>query len=156
GWFAGNYHATIGSYDVTEGYVETVIPLAKDTAWAKSLDLNGGVRATGYSTAGYVTTWKVGATYQPIDDVRFRATRSRDIRAPNRSELFASAVFNSSVITDPFRNNASVFYQGSTNGNINLKPEKADTTGLGVVVTPGFFPGFSASFDYYNIDINDA
>ena len=32
------------------------------------------------------------------------------------------------MITDPFRNGASVFYQGSTNGNINLKPEVAEVT----------------------------
>ena len=155
-FFLGTQAPILGSYNVTEGFVETVIPLAKDTVWARTLDLNAAVRATSYSTAGYVTTWKVGTTWAPIDDLRFRATRSRDIRAPNRSELFASAVFNSSVITDPFRNGASVFYQGSTNGNINLKPEVADTTGLGVVITPQFFPGFSASVDYYNIDITGA
>ena len=39
-------------------------------------------------------------------------------------------------------------------GNPNLVPEKADTTGLGVVLQPQFFPGFQASFDYYNIDID--
>ena len=91
GFFASNYTASShGRYSVNEGAVEVVVPLAKDTAWAKSLDLNAAVRGTGYSTSGYVTTWKVGATYQPIDDIRFRATRSRDIRAPNLGELFSA------------------------------------------------------------------
>ena len=40
-------------------------------------------------------------------------------------------------------------------GNTALLPETADTTGLGVVVQPQFFPGFSASFDYYNIDLTN-
>ena len=155
-FFLGTQAPILGAYNVTEGFVEVVAPLAKDTVWAKSLDLNAAVRGTSYSTSGYVTTWKVGATYNPIDDIRFRATRSRDIRAPNRSELFASSVFNTNIIIDPFRNNISAQYQGNTTGNINLKPESADTTGLGVVLTPQFFPGFSASFDYYNIDIGGA
>src|SRR5581483_10985792 len=68
-YFAGNYQASFGSYHVTEGYLETVVPLAKEQAFAKSLDLNAAVRATDYSTSGYVTTWKVGPTYTPIDDI---------------------------------------------------------------------------------------
>jgi iron complex outermembrane receptor protein len=124
--------------------------------WAKSLDLNAAVRATSYSTSGYVTTWKVGATYNPIDDIRFRATRSRDIRAPNLSELFANGASNTNTVQDRFNNNAVTSYVGFTVGNPNLVPERADTTGLGVVLQPRFFPGFSASFDYYNIDLNNA
>ncbi|MHB1205451.1 MAG: TonB-dependent receptor plug domain-containing protein [Rhodospirillaceae bacterium] len=156
GYYVGNEAPVLGSYDVTEGFVETVVPLAKDTVWAKALDLNAAVRATSYSTSGFVATWKVGATYSPIDDIRFRATRSRDIRAPNRRELFASATFIARPITDPFRNNASATTATLITGNPALKPEDADTTGLGVVLQPAFIPGFSTSLDYYNIDISGA
>jgi outer membrane receptor protein involved in Fe transport len=41
-------------------------------------------------------------------------------------------------------------------GNPNLEPEKADTTGFGVVYQPGWLPGFGASIDYFKIEINDA
>ena len=156
GWFAGNYHATLGHYDVTEGYVETVIPLAKDTPWAKSLDLNGAVRATGYSTSGYVTTWKAGATWAPIDDIRFRATRSRDIRAPSLGDLFNSGQAGTGTVNDDFHGNAPVTIVSVKIGNADLQPEVADTTGVGVVVQPSFIPGFSASFDYYDINIAGA
>lgn len=153
GFLNGNYVEARGSYNVTEGFVETVIPLAKDADWATALDLNAGARATDYSTSGYVTTWKVGVTWSPIDDLRFRATRSRDIRAPNMQELFAgtNSSFQSSR-QDPFNNNATVTINVLSQGNLNLKPEKADTTGLGVVLQPSFMPGFSASVDYWNID----
>ncbi len=154
-WFAGNYLPTFGSYNVTEGFAEIVLPLAKDTAWARSLDLNAAVRGTSYSTSGYVTTWKVGATYNPIDDIRFRATRSRDIRAPNLNDLYAAGTANTNNVTDPFNGNALTLYQGLAVGNTALVPETADTTGLGVVVQPQFFPGFSASFDWYNIDLTN-
>ena len=155
---AGNYLPTNGQYDVTEGYLETVIPLAKETAWAKALDFNAAVRATDYTTSGYVTTWKLGLTYNPMDDVRFRLTRSRDIRAPNLGEVFATGTGGQSGgVLDPFNNNqAAPLFLTQTVGNPNLTPEKADTLGLGVILQPRFFPGFSASVDYFNIDISDA
>ncbi len=46
-FFAGNYKASQGKFHVTEGYVETVIPLARDLPALQELDLNAAVRATG-------------------------------------------------------------------------------------------------------------
>lgn len=155
---AGNYLPTNGKYSVTEGYVEAVVPLAKDTEWARALDVNAAARATDYSTAGYVTTWKIGVTYNPIDDIRFRVTRSRDIRAPNLGEIFATGTGGQAGgIIDPFNNNQTAgLFLTETVGNPNLTPEKADTLGLGVVLQPTFLPGFSAAVDYYSIDIKGA
>ena len=151
----GNSRPTRGSYSVTEGFLETVVPLAVDTGWARSLEFNGAVRATDYSTSGYVTTWKLGATYSPVDDLRLRVTRSRDIRAPHNVELFAAGIFVGSLVNDPFRGGLPTNIQSETSGNPNLKPEKADTTGIGVVFQPTFVPGFQASADYYNINVKD-
>ncbi|WP_425409850.1 TonB-dependent receptor plug domain-containing protein [Hyphococcus sp.] len=156
GWFAGNYLPTEGSYNVTEGFFETVIPIANDQWGIDQFDLNGAVRATNYSSSGYVTTWKVGATLQPIEDIRFRATRSRDIRAPNLGELFEAGRANTNNVTDPFNGNTNTQYQGLATGNLNLTPEIADTIGVGVILQPRFIPGFTASVDYYRIDIDDA
>ncbi len=153
--FVGNSRPTVGSYKVTEGFVETVVPLASNESWAKVLELNGAVRATSYSTSGYVTTWKAGLSYSPVDDLRFRATRSRDIRAPHNVELFAAGIFVGNLVNDPFRGGVPTNIQSETSGNPNLKPEKADTTGLGVVFQPTFVPGLQASVDYFNIDIKD-
>ncbi len=155
-YFAGNFHPTFGEYNVNEGYFETVVPLAKDVFLAKNLDFNGAVRETDYSTSGAVTTWKVGVTYSPIDDVRFRFTRSHDIRAPDLSELFQNSLTVTAGVTDPTRNNASATAFQVTSGNQNLKPEAADTTSVGVVLQPRFLPGFTVSLDYYDINIQDA
>ncbi len=155
-FFSGNYKDSAGAFSVTEGFVETVVPLAKDESWAKVLDLNAGARFTSYSTSGYVTTWKVGATWAPINDIRFRATQSRDIRAPNLGDLYLGGRSNTSFITDPFNNNAPVSVFTVTSGNPNLQPEKANTTGLGVVLSPAFLSGFNASVDYYRINIKNA
>ena len=153
----GNYHPTNGHYDVTEGFFETVVPLAKDIRWAKSLDLNGGVRETNYSTSGNVTTWKVGGTYTPISDLTFRATRSRDIRAPNLGELFAGGQASPGApLNDPFTKTQVATSIALASGNPNLQPEVANTTEVGAVFSPSFLPGFQASIDWYNIDIAGA
>ncbi len=154
-FFAGNYRPTFGKYDVTEGFFETAVPLASDMAWAKSLELNAALRLTDYSTSGLVETWKAGLTYTPIDDVRFRATRSRDIRAPNLNDLFnAGARVNNQVIDNT--TGLAVATEDITTGNRDLKPEVADSFGIGVVFQPTFAPGLNASVDYWEIDLHDA
>lgn len=158
GWAVGNYLPTFGSYNVKEAYLETVVPLGL------GLEFNGAVRATDYSTSGYVTTWKVGATWQPIDDIRLRATQSRDIRAPNLSELFQAGTSRTDTVSDPFRSNPitgesplpGITFRETTTGNINLRPERADSTSIGVILQPRFLPGFSFSADGYQIKVKDA
>lgn len=154
-FFAGNYKATLGSYDVTEGFVETVLPLLKDVPGADTLDFNGAVRYTNYSESGEVTTWKAGLVWSPIEDMRFRFTRSRDIRAPGLGELFNQGSGGTGNNTDlGLAGSPTYFMQSQTIGNLNLKPEEADTTGLGVVLTPRFLPGFTMSVDYYKIEVD--
>lgn len=152
GWSVGNYLPTFGSYDVREAYLETVVPLGL------GLEFNGAVRATDYSTSGYVTTWKVGATWEPIPDIRFRATRSRDIRAPNLNELFQAGTSRTNTVSNPFTPELGdqLTFRETTTGNLNLRPERADSTSLGVVLQPRFVPGFSASADYFEIKVEDA
>ena len=160
GRYFGNYGGIDGEQSVTEGALETVIPLAKGESWAQDWDFTAAVRFTGYSLAGFVTTYKVGTTYTPIDDIKFRVTRSRDIRAPNINELFAKpqAQLTGAGLIDRFRNNASS--QSTTitvtSGNPGLLPEKGDTTGIGVVLSPSFLEGFTASVDYWDVNISGA
>jgi len=155
-WFIGNYKVFAATNKVTEGFIETVVPLANGTVWAESLDLNGAVRFTDYENSGSVTTWKVGATYSPISDVTLRGTRSRDIRAPNLQELYNAGAGGFPGIINPFRDNESELTVSSTVGNPNLLPEESDYTGVGVVLQPRFVPGFSAAVDYWNLDIDKA
>ncbi len=156
GWYNGNFKGNDGGYKVDEGFAEVVVPLARDSAIGDRLDLNGAVRVTHYSTAGTVATWKAGVTYQPIPDIMFRAVKSRDVRAPSITELFAAGSSQSVDVIDPQRGNIVTRVIQITDGNPALTPEKADTLGLGAVFKPRFLPGFTVSFDYYNIRIKDA
>ncbi len=149
GWLYGNYLVTKGDYHVTEGYIETVVPL-----W-EGLDFNGALRFTDYSISGNVETWKAGLTYQPIADLKFRVTGSKDIRAPNLNELFAAGTARTNTVNVPPSNQALQFVQKQT-GSLALVPEEAESLGIGMVVTPSFVPGLAFSVDYFDIEIEDA
>lgn len=146
-----------GAQNVTEGAAETLIPLAKNESWAQNWDLSLAIRYTSYQLSGDVTTWKIGTTYAPIDDIKFRFTRSRDIRAPNFFELFVTpGAVTGGTIIDHENNNQVYPFRTGTVGNPALQPEKADTTGIGLVLSPHFLEGFTASIDYWDVNLNGA
>jgi len=144
-----------GSVNVKEVFGEVVFPLLSDVPFVRSLDLNGAIRYTDYSSSGGVTSWKIGATWEVNSSLRFRATRSRDIRAAALGELFASSIVQSTTIIDPL---LGIQYAtlAPQQGNASLSPEIGDTWTVGVVVRPEFVPGFAASIDYFNIKLKDA
>jgi iron complex outermembrane receptor protein len=156
GWQNSTAAPIAGEIRVSEAYVETAVPLLADQAFAKRFELNGAVRYTHYNLSGDQTTWKGGAIYEPIDGVLFRATKSRDIRAPNINELFAPTSTGLANILDPKTGVQNLVPYVQT-GNPNLLPEKADTFTTGIVLRPsGMFTGFRMSVDYYDIKINGA
>ena len=151
-----NYSLYSGEIEVKEIYGEVGVPLLRDLPLAKALDLNGAMRRTDYSTSGAVTTWKVGATWDAADFLRFRATRSRDIRAPNINELFnPGSEGNPNVVNRV--TGASGFTKSNTVGNPNLVPETSNTLTAGVVFQPswGWSDGVRISVDYWDIEIKD-
>lgn len=158
----GNAAPFSGKFDVKEGYFEALVPLARDVPFLKSLDVNGAIRYADYSTAGGQTTWKVGGVWEPVDGLRFRVTRSRDIRAPALYELFSKGSQTLTSLTvdmdgpGPLPLFSGLIPQNRTIGNPALRPEKANTLTLGVVAQPRGIPGLRASVDYYNIDLRDA
>ena len=165
GWFNSSYQPTNGKYNVKEAFIEFLVPLARDTSWAQSFDVDVAGRVTDYSNSGTVETWKIGPTWTPIDDIRFRGGISRDVRAPNLGELYAGGSNSASAgagLLDPFATGSlpGTAATGSQNlngvGNPLLKPETAISKGIGVVVEPRFWPGFSASVDYWNVKMNGA
>lgn len=92
GTVAGNQQpATSGAFQVTELFGEGVVPVLKDLPFAKYLELDGAVRWAHYSTAGDAISWNYRAMWQPIDDLKVRATESSATRAPNISELYSPA-----------------------------------------------------------------
>ncbi len=141
-----------GHIEVKEVFGEAVIPLLKDVPFGKSLELNVADRYVDYSTIGGVNSWKAGLNYEVNDELRFRATRSRDIRAPNQAELFSFGGATFANLRDPVTN-TTPFVQIIRSPNPDLDAEVAKTTTLGVVYEPAWLPGFQGSIDYYRIRI---
>ena len=179
-WFKEVQSGAVGAEDITEGDIELDVPLLKDLPFAQLVALNGAYRYTTYSTNGLAlsgpvsstfsaNTYKVGLEWMVNDDVRFRASTSRDMRAPTLWDLYQQQVITSSGIadtryTDPAApagaNTVGTNLNGSVNtvtgGNPGLKPENAINNTLGVVLTPSFIPGLTASVDYYHVKIGNA
>jgi iron complex outermembrane recepter protein len=143
------------SVSVDEAYVELQVPLARNLQFLHAADINGAFRYADYSTTGGVNAWKVGGSIEPMRAIRFRFTRSRDVRAPNINELYAPGLPSLGTILDPLKgsNNNIPIYQG---GNPALVPEIANTTTLGIVLRPDFVPELSLAVDYYNIEIGNS
>jgi outer membrane receptor protein involved in Fe transport len=156
---------TQGSENVSEANVELEIPLLRDLPGATFLSVNGAARYTEYHVAGIdptgagrvknafsASTWKLGGEWQVNDDIRLRATRSRDIRAPTLWDLFQGPVTTTSGVSDTLTG-----VSGSANtqfvGNPALKPEVADNTTAGLVFQPVRFPGLRLTADYFHITI---
>jgi outer membrane receptor protein involved in Fe transport len=148
---AGNWSNYSGQYNVKEAFVEANLPVLKDMI-VQTLDINLAGRFTSYSTSGDVQTWKIGINSQITDDVRVRGFLSSDIRAPTIYELFnPSGVGNQQDCANWVQGVGTNRCSALTGGNINLKPEQANTSALGLVFTPTFIPGLTASLDWYDI-----
>lgn len=144
-----------GSNDVKEVGLEVLVPVTSADSALGELSVSGAGRWTDYSNSGTVYTWKAGGSWQPVEFIRFRATRSRDIRAPNLFELFAGATtsFQNFSAPGPFNDSAgNILVNGG--GNAGLQPEIANTLTFGAVLQPS--SNFSISVDYYDIDLQDA
>lgn len=79
---------TSGTFNVKELYGEINIPVLSDTPFFNKLNLRAAGRVSDYSTVGTVYSYSFGADWAPIEDIRFRGTYARAVRAPNVGELF--------------------------------------------------------------------
>jgi outer membrane receptor protein involved in Fe transport len=172
-----------GSTNVTDLFTEISIPLIQDKAFAKQVGIDAAYR---YSDYGDLTTdtYKIGADWAPIEDIRFRGSYQKAVRAANIVELFtaqganlfdldgdpcglkarnanatdakciASGVPASRVGTTALDSPAGQ-YNFIQGGNVNLQPEESETVSFGVVLTPSFAPGLSVSIDWFKITIDD-
>ena len=172
-----------GNFRVLEYFGEIQVPLIR-RSFVEELTLNAGYRSSSYKLSNgrkYSTdTYKFGAEFAPIADVRLRASYNRASRAPNIQELFAPQFVGLDGSTDPcaieggvtatdygclaqglnvgqgITANPAGQYNGLLGGNPNLNPEKATTKTVGVVLQPRFLPRFAFTVDYWTIDLKDA
>ena len=141
---------------VYEGALEFNVPLLKEKTGFQDLAANLAYRWTKYSTFEAVESWKLGLNWQVVDSVRFRATLSSDIRAPNLNDLYQPAGLTSTSYNDRLTGGTSQGTRLISSGNTNLTPEEAKTFTAGVVLTPTFLPRFSLAVDFYETRLTNA
>jgi outer membrane receptor protein involved in Fe transport len=96
--------AVSGSYITNEAYFETLLPVispAQDIPGLNRLEFEGAARRVDNSIAGNATTYMYSARWSPIEDVGFRANKTRSIRAPSITELFLPSASVFSFANDP-------------------------------------------------------
>lgn len=155
-----------GDVDITEGFIELNVPLLRDRPGAQLLEFNLAARESEYKNKGLagttgeerthdMFTWKVSGLFDPTDWLRFRGSRSRDSRAANFRELYYGQIINAGgafgFCGPGFQVDPCTW---SLEGNVDLEPEKADTTTFGIVLSPLESLQFAA--DYFKIEITDA
>jgi outer membrane receptor protein involved in Fe transport len=183
GLIAGFGGATVpveGKYDVSEVFVEALVPIVQDARGFRDLSLELGYRYSDYSTSGGTNNYKAQIAWSPTDSWKFRAGTNRATRAPNINELFSPAGFglggsvdicagpspgftaaqcaNTGVTAGQYGfvlPNPAGQYNTYGGGNPFLDPEVADTITAGIVWTPQSIPGLSITVDYYDIQIED-
>ena len=144
-----------GGFEVDEVFGEINVPLIADAPLIQQLDASMAYRYADYTGSGGIESWKVGLSWQINDDLRLRATSSRDVRAATLRERFDETAGGAAVV-DPFLGNSFIFTASRNSGNPNVDPEEADTLTFGAVYQPSWLPGFSISGDWYDIKIDGA
>ncbi|HEU0310398.1 MAG TPA: TonB-dependent receptor [Sphingomicrobium sp.] len=81
-----------GEYNTKDAFAELNVPIVEDREFFHNLSLEAGARYADYSTSGGNWTWKVGGSWMPIRDIKFRGVYSKAVRAPNIAELFQPQV----------------------------------------------------------------
>lgn len=146
-----------GKYDVWEYFGELQVPVWESESGNQRLGGTLAFRRSDYSASGQQDSWKLGIDFQIFEDLRLRATKSRDVREASFAERFDISTGGTNV-NDPFSatptaNVNVTFFRG---GNPNLRPEVADTHVVGLVYQPSFLEGFQISTDWYEVDISDS
>jgi outer membrane receptor protein involved in Fe transport len=161
-----------GETKVAEAFFEVELPLLADKPGAELWNVNTAVRRTHYDNTETrysngavngqhdVTSWKVSTTYDPVEWVRLRASRSRDIRAAGFRELYYQQSIQSGApngrVTNPYtritNDEAFILLSGAP----DILPEIANTNTIGVVFSPQTWAeGLQFSVDYYEIKLKD-
>ena len=91
-----------GAIEVVEGYGEVTVPLLRDAPFAYSLSVDGSARGARYNIdqVGTVFSFRGGAQWAPVQDLRFRAQYARAQRAPDIAELYSPPRGNFEAATD--------------------------------------------------------
>jgi outer membrane receptor protein involved in Fe transport len=88
GGAGGNRLPISGVYEGDEYWLEVILPLVEGRTGIESLSLEGGYRYADYDVQGWTDSWKIGASWEIVPGLRFRAMEQQAVRVANIGELF--------------------------------------------------------------------
>ncbi|WP_186830550.1 TonB-dependent receptor [Mitsuaria sp. TWR114] len=135
--------ATNGRRDNISLFSEISMP------FTKKLEVQAAIRYDKYSDYGTSTTPKLGAKFQALDSLLFRANWGKGFRAPTLPEISPSAASFFQSVIDP-QDGVTRQISGVFAGNPNLKAEKSTSTTIGFVFEPT--KNFNFGVDFYKIN----
>jgi iron complex outermembrane recepter protein len=109
-----------GAYNVWEWFGEVNVPVWESNSGQQSLGGSASYRSSHYSNIGRVEAWKLGMDFQIFEDLRMRATKSRDVREATFSERFDQQG-GGGAVNDPRFNNVNFQITSVSGGNGNLR-----------------------------------
>ncbi len=167
---------TRGSYDVTEAYIEFLVPITD------GFEASLAARHSDYSGFGTTTNGKIGLIWNLNEQFTLRGTVSEAFRAPSIGNLFGGSSDSFPAATDPCDTDPQNGGPRSANEDVNCtadglpagyvdartqlksrvggnpltQPETADTFTVGMVWQPSFAEGFAMTLDWWDIELDDA
>ncbi len=128
---------TSGARLITSAFMEMQIPLMEN------MDSQFALRGENFNDIGSTVVGKFAIGYQPIEQIKLRASTSTSFRAPNLITVNEGLIARSNTQEDPLYtysvgenyNNYSI--QRVAQGNENLESEEATNTSVGVIIMPG-------------------
>jgi len=160
-----------GVYDARELSAAVQVPLLHDRLWARDMALNIGLRWSDFYSFDSHTTWQAGLRWQLVEELTLRANYAEVFRAPSLAELHelpqsagewsgfdpcgndptptqqvncvANGVAGGAYVQD------DVGFLVLFGGNPELEPETGHSFGAGLIYTPAWANGLSASVDYF-------
>jgi outer membrane receptor protein involved in Fe transport len=172
--------ATAGGYRSREIFFDTEAPLLNGWPLARNLTANASARYSSYDRFGAFPTWKSGLTWQPVGELRLRATSGAGRRVPAITEAFGGSTATFLPVQDPCDasngllanpavaancrrlglapgfTQASPLIDVTNGGNPNLKPEASRDRMIEATLTPRWVHGLTVSADYYDIHVDNA
>lgn len=143
-----------GTRHVTAAFAELAIPVIR------GLDVQVAGRYDKYSDFGDTFNPKVSLMYKPISEILFRASAGTGFKAPNMTDLYASASAGSPTFLDEKACLEGVAgackpqqYRAVSGGNDGLKEEKSTSYTVGTVIQAT--KDFSIGIDYWNIEMEN-
>jgi iron complex outermembrane recepter protein len=177
---------TRGRFSVDEVHAELAIPVLRDVAFARALDVSIAARRSDYSNFGSTTSPALGFRWQPSRSVSLHGRYTEDFRAPSISELFGGASDSFPILADvcsaaqlaqlgrpdvlarcrngiggvlpvpPGYQQPSVQVRATVGGNPDLEPETGRSSALGLRYSPAWADGLQVHLGWHEVVVEDA